>query len=116
MQGMPITVNSTVSTSPFLPRRIIARSAVHRVDGRIGKRLGVEPRRLLGVAVVPKANRVLGWLVHVTLHRGALPAPKQERDPPITIEPMPTRTGTLTVSLSLIELDRAHLYVIGFPS
>src|SRR4029079_9391307 len=35
-------------------------------DGRIGKGLGVKPRRVLGVAVVPKANRVLCWLHHVT--------------------------------------------------
>ena len=51
---------------PFLPRRKVARCAVHRADGRIGKGLGVEPRRLLGVAVVPEANRVLCWLRHVT--------------------------------------------------
>ena len=27
--------------------------AVHRAEGRIGKRLGVKPRGLLGVAIVP---------------------------------------------------------------
>ena len=46
---------------PFLPGRKVARRAVHRADGRIGKRLGIEPRRLLGVAVVPEADRVLCW-------------------------------------------------------
>ena len=51
---------------PLLPRREVARRAVHRADGRVGKRLGVKPRRLLGVAVVPEADRVLcwGWSCH----------------------------------------------------
>ncbi len=44
---------------PFLPRRKVSRGAVHRADGRIGKGLGVEPGRVLGVVLVPKANRVL---------------------------------------------------------
>ena len=35
---------------PFLPRRKVSRCAVHRADGRIGKGLGVKPRRVLGVA------------------------------------------------------------------
>src|SRR4051794_39596739 len=51
---------------PFLPRRKVSRRAVPRVDGRIGKGLGVKPRRVLGLAIVPKANRVLCWLYHVT--------------------------------------------------
>src|SRR5262249_23319509 len=51
---------------PLLPRRVVPRRAVYRADGRIGKGLGVEPRRLLGVAVVPQADRVLRWLRHVT--------------------------------------------------
>ena len=51
---------------PFLPRRIVSRCAVHCADGRIGKGFGVKPRRFLGIAIVPKANRVLCWLHHVT--------------------------------------------------
>src|SRR6185295_2090537 len=55
---------------PFFPRRKISRCAVHLTDGRIGKGLGVKPCRLLSVAIVPKANRVLCWCVHVSiLHR-----------------------------------------------
>jgi len=57
----------------FLPRRKVSRCAVHRADGRIGKRLGVEPRGVLGVAIVPKANRVLCGLHDVTLHRDGRP-------------------------------------------
>ena len=40
-------------------------SAVHRADGRVGESLGVKARRVLGVPVVPKADRVLCWLFHV---------------------------------------------------
>ena len=50
---------------PFLPRRKVSRCAVHRADGRIGKGLGVKSRRVLGVAIIPKANRVLCWPRHV---------------------------------------------------
>src|SRR5947207_1639500 len=39
---------------------------MHRTDGRIGKGLGVKPRRVL---IVPKTNRVLCWLRHSLLHR-----------------------------------------------
>jgi hypothetical protein len=39
---------------------------VHRANGRIGKSLGIEPRRILGVAIVPKANRVLCWRTHAS--------------------------------------------------
>src|SRR5260370_4989370 len=49
---------------PFLPRRKVSWRAVHRADGRIGKGLGVKPRRVLGAAIVPKANRVLWWIHH----------------------------------------------------
>src|SRR5204863_7895668 len=51
---------------PFLPVREISRGAVHRAYGRIGKGLSVETRCCLGVAIVPEANGVLGWLIHVT--------------------------------------------------
>jgi hypothetical protein len=51
---------------PLLPRREVARRAVDRADRRIGKGRGVEPRRVLGVAVVPEADRVLRRLRHVT--------------------------------------------------
>ena len=51
---MPITVNSTVNTSPFFPDGKFSRCAVHRADGRIGKSLGVKPRRVLGVAIVQR--------------------------------------------------------------
>jgi hypothetical protein len=39
---------------------------VHGGDGRIGKGPGIKPGRVLGVSIVPKANRVLCWLRHVT--------------------------------------------------
>ena len=39
---------------------------MHRADGRIGKGPGVELRRVLGVAVVPEADRVLCRLHHFT--------------------------------------------------
>src|SRR5688572_6172392 len=51
----------------FLPRRKVSRCAVHCGDGRIGKGLSVEPRRVLGVAIIPKTNRVLWRIVHVVL-------------------------------------------------
>src|SRR5256714_9956480 len=50
---------------PFLSRRKVSWCAVHRSDRRIRKGLGVEPRRVLGVIFVPKANSVLCWLSHV---------------------------------------------------
>jgi hypothetical protein len=36
-----------------------------RPNGRIGKGLRVKPRGVLGVAIIPKANRVLSWLGHI---------------------------------------------------
>src|SRR5215475_181064 len=51
---------------PLLPRRKISRCAVYRANGGIGEDLGVKTRRLLGVAIVPQANRVLCLLHHVT--------------------------------------------------
>jgi hypothetical protein len=44
---------------PLLPRREVPRRPVHCADGRIGEGLGVKPRRVLGAAVVPHADRVL---------------------------------------------------------
>ena len=32
-QGIPITVNSTVNTSPFFPDGKVSRCAMHRADG-----------------------------------------------------------------------------------
>src|SRR5687767_12753778 len=51
---------------PLLPRREVSRCTVHRADRRIGKGLGVEPRRFFGIAIVPKTNRILCWLRHFT--------------------------------------------------
>jgi hypothetical protein len=50
----------------LLPGWVVSRGAVDGADGGIGKGFGVKPRRVLGVAIVPKANRVLCWLYHVT--------------------------------------------------
>src|SRR5256885_2499803 len=46
----------------FFPRREVPRCAVDRAHGRIGEGLGVESGCVLGVAIVPEANRVLCWL------------------------------------------------------
>jgi hypothetical protein len=49
----------------LLTRRKVSGCAMHRTDGRIGEGPGIEPRRLFGVAIVSKANRVLCDLRHV---------------------------------------------------
>src|SRR5574337_309027 len=46
-------------------RRIVAGRAVDRADGRVGKGRGVEACSFLGVAVVPEADGVAGWMGHV---------------------------------------------------
>src|SRR5664279_3166248 len=50
--------------------------AVHRADGRIGKSLGVKPRRVFRISIVPKANGVLCRIHHVFLLRDESPRPK----------------------------------------
>ena len=55
----------------LLARRVVSRRAVDRTDGGVGKGPGVEPRRLLGIALVPEANRVLGNRRHRHLHHGS---------------------------------------------
>ena len=67
---MPITVNSTVKTSPCLPEGIVARRAMDRPHCAVRERLGVELRGIQGGAVVPEANRVLA---------GHLGSPELER-------------------------------------
>ena len=42
-----------------------ARRAGDGSHGAVRKGLRIEPRRLLSIAIVPKANRVLSWLGHV---------------------------------------------------
>jgi hypothetical protein len=37
---------------------------MHRANGGIGKGPGIKSRRFLGVAIVPKANRVFCWHWH----------------------------------------------------
>ncbi|MNH36536.1 hypothetical protein D3C79_973340 [compost metagenome] len=44
----------------FLARRIVAGGVVHRHYLAVGEDAGVEVGRLLGVIVVPEADRVLG--------------------------------------------------------
>jgi hypothetical protein len=51
---------------PGLAGRVVRRSAVHRVDPGVRKRRGIKPGRLLGVAVVPDADGVLGYRCHAT--------------------------------------------------
>src|SRR5439155_12326385 len=58
-------------------RRKVSRCAKHCANGRIGKSLGVKSRRILGVAIVPKANRVLCWLDHVMSPSRCNPRPGQ---------------------------------------
>src|SRR5262249_4802579 len=50
---------------PFLPGRKVSRCPMHRADRGVGKRLCAKASRVLGVAVVPKANRVLCLLCHI---------------------------------------------------
>jgi hypothetical protein len=67
---------------PFLPRRKVTRCVMHCADGRIGKGPGVKPRRVLCIAIVPKANRVLCWFTHVSLlHRNERPVPDSVNAP-----------------------------------
>src|SRR5207248_1692631 len=51
----------------FLAGGKISRSAVHGADGRIGKGPRVKPRGVLGVFVVPEADRVLCGFGHGSL-------------------------------------------------
>ena len=53
---MPRTVNSTVSTSPFLSARIVAGRIVHGTDRAVGKGCSIEAGSSLGVLVVPQAT------------------------------------------------------------
>jgi hypothetical protein len=72
MQGTPATVNSTVSTSPALPDGIVAGRTMDGADSAVGKGLGVEAGRSLGVLVVPDANRILcHYWTHALAYVGA---------------------------------------------
>src|SRR5262249_1946930 len=51
---------------PFLARRKVSGGEIHRTDGRIGKGLGVKSRCVLSVAIVPKTDCILCWLLHIT--------------------------------------------------
>ena len=62
---MPITVNSTVSTSPCLPDGIVAGRAVDRADRAVRERLGVELRRVL--ARSPSYQRQIVFLAGVVM-------------------------------------------------
>ena len=64
MHGMPMTVNSTVRTSPFFPEGLSpGADAPRRRTNR--ERSWHKTRGLLGVFVVPEADRVFGWVGHV---------------------------------------------------
>ncbi len=58
-QGMPATVKSTVSTSPALPEGNRFGRTVDGIHSTVGKGLGVEAGRRLGVLVVPDTDGVL---------------------------------------------------------
>src|SRR5512133_814855 len=51
---------------PFLTGRKVSRREVHRANRRIGKGCGIKSRRVLGVAIVPKANRILCLLLDLS--------------------------------------------------
>ena len=53
---------------PLLARGKVSRCVVDRVNRRVWEGGGLEARRFLGVAVIPKADRVLCWLGHMYFH------------------------------------------------
>ena len=69
--SVAMTVNSTASTSPFFPD---GKSPVRDTRSTTNReRSGVKPCRLLGVAIVLKANGVFPGLTMSLLHRSKQP-------------------------------------------
>src|SRR5262249_19838152 len=89
---------------PSLPGRKVSRGEVHRTNGRFGKGPGVKSRRVLSVAVVPKANRVLCWLCHVTSPSRALTRDRSQRCADSRMVPV---TSTVT-NVCSIQSERAQ--------
>src|SRR5262249_8184166 len=94
----------------------VSRCVVHRVNGRIGKGLGVKPRRVLGVAIVPEANRVLCWLHHVVSPNPLDKSENSTRELVATFPMHARRKGTLHplengshIFKLFARLDQVHL-------